>query len=163
MNHATSPKLYRSYNPHRSRDSVSPVCGIFSLVMASQTLTAVHPANMFTCSRPQWAAGSTRGRFWKKYSIETRTQLLMYTLALLLGLSHIKWLWVESVCWLCLLFIFYHQCNAMFWLWLVDISLYIKNKWSGPHEPPDQLGPANWLWNSLHVGIVSNCLFQSCH
>ena len=29
INHATSPKLYRSYYPHRSRDSVSPVCGIF--------------------------------------------------------------------------------------------------------------------------------------
>ena len=28
-NHATSPKLYRSYYPHRLRDSVSPVCGIF--------------------------------------------------------------------------------------------------------------------------------------
>ena len=26
---ATSPKLHRSYYPHRSRDSVSPVCGIF--------------------------------------------------------------------------------------------------------------------------------------
>ena len=26
---ATSPKLYRSYYPHRSRDSMSPVCGIF--------------------------------------------------------------------------------------------------------------------------------------
>ena len=30
INHATSPKLYRSYYPHRSRDSLSPVCGIFS-------------------------------------------------------------------------------------------------------------------------------------
>ena len=30
MNHATSPKLYRSYYPCRSRDSLSPVCGIFS-------------------------------------------------------------------------------------------------------------------------------------
>ena len=30
INHATSPKLYRSYDPHRSRDSLSPVCGIFS-------------------------------------------------------------------------------------------------------------------------------------
>ena len=29
INHATSPKLYRSYYPHRSRDSLSPVCGIF--------------------------------------------------------------------------------------------------------------------------------------
>ena len=28
INHATSPKLYRSYYPHRSRDSLSPVCGI---------------------------------------------------------------------------------------------------------------------------------------
>ena len=27
--HATSPKLYRSYYPHRSRELVSPVCGIF--------------------------------------------------------------------------------------------------------------------------------------
>ena len=25
----TSPKLYRSYDPHRSRDSLSPVCRIF--------------------------------------------------------------------------------------------------------------------------------------
>ena len=29
INHATSPKLYRSYYRHRSRDSFSPVCGIF--------------------------------------------------------------------------------------------------------------------------------------
>ena len=29
MNHATSPKLYRSYYPHQSRDSLSAVCGIF--------------------------------------------------------------------------------------------------------------------------------------
>ena len=29
INHATSPKLYRSYDPHRSRDLMSPVCGIF--------------------------------------------------------------------------------------------------------------------------------------
>ena len=29
INHATSPKLYWSYYPHRSRDSLSPVCGIF--------------------------------------------------------------------------------------------------------------------------------------
>ena len=29
INHLTSPKLYRSYDPHRSRDSLSPVCGIF--------------------------------------------------------------------------------------------------------------------------------------
>ena len=28
MNHATSPKLYRSYYPHWLRDSLSPVCGI---------------------------------------------------------------------------------------------------------------------------------------
>ena len=28
-NHASSQKLYRTYYPHRSRDSVSPVCGIF--------------------------------------------------------------------------------------------------------------------------------------
>ena len=32
INHATSPKLYRSYYPHRSRDSLSPVCGIFCLI-----------------------------------------------------------------------------------------------------------------------------------
>ena len=31
----TSSKLYRSYDPHRSRDSMSPVCGIFfSLIHA---------------------------------------------------------------------------------------------------------------------------------
>ena len=29
INHATSPKLYRSYYPHQLRDSLSPVCGIF--------------------------------------------------------------------------------------------------------------------------------------
>ena len=29
INQANSPKLYWSYNPHRSRDSMSPVCGIF--------------------------------------------------------------------------------------------------------------------------------------
>ena len=29
INHATSPKLYWSYDPHRSRDSMSPVCRIF--------------------------------------------------------------------------------------------------------------------------------------
>ena len=29
---ATSPKLYRSYYPHRLRHSLSPVCGIFLLV-----------------------------------------------------------------------------------------------------------------------------------
>ena len=28
-NLATSPKLYRSYYPHRLRELVSPVCGIF--------------------------------------------------------------------------------------------------------------------------------------
>ena len=31
INHATSRKLDRSYDPHRSRDSMSPVCGIFRL------------------------------------------------------------------------------------------------------------------------------------
>ena len=30
INHATSSKLYRSYYPHRTRELVSPVCGIFS-------------------------------------------------------------------------------------------------------------------------------------
>ena len=30
----TSPKLHRSYYPHRSRDSLSPVCGIFVLLFA---------------------------------------------------------------------------------------------------------------------------------
>ena len=34
INHATSPKLYRSYYPHRLRDSLSPVCGIFLVVIA---------------------------------------------------------------------------------------------------------------------------------
>ena len=29
MNHAPSPKLYWSYDPHRLRELVSPVCGIF--------------------------------------------------------------------------------------------------------------------------------------
>ena len=29
VNHATFPKLYWSYYPHRSRELVSPVCGIF--------------------------------------------------------------------------------------------------------------------------------------
>ena len=29
IHRATFPKLYRSYYPHRSRDSVSPICGIF--------------------------------------------------------------------------------------------------------------------------------------
>ena len=29
VNHAASPKLYRSYYPYRSRELVSPVCGIF--------------------------------------------------------------------------------------------------------------------------------------
>ena len=32
INHATSAKLYWSYDPHRSRDSMSPVCGIFLLL-----------------------------------------------------------------------------------------------------------------------------------
>ena len=31
--HATSPKSYGSYYPHRSRDSFSPVCGIFVVVL----------------------------------------------------------------------------------------------------------------------------------
>ena len=31
-NHPTSPKLYRSYYPHRPRELVSPVCGIFLIV-----------------------------------------------------------------------------------------------------------------------------------
>ena len=35
LNHATSPKLYRSYCPHRSRDSVSPVCRILRVVFNS--------------------------------------------------------------------------------------------------------------------------------
>ena len=30
INHSTSQKFYRSYYPHRSRDSLSPVCGIFT-------------------------------------------------------------------------------------------------------------------------------------
>ena len=32
MNHASSSNLYRSYYPHRSRELVSPVCGIFQTV-----------------------------------------------------------------------------------------------------------------------------------
>ena len=31
INHATSPKLYRSYYSHRSRELVSSLCGIFHL------------------------------------------------------------------------------------------------------------------------------------
>ena len=34
INHANSPKLYRFYNPYRSRDLMSPVCGIFSRFFA---------------------------------------------------------------------------------------------------------------------------------
>ena len=36
INHATSPKLYWSYYPHRSRDSLSPVCGIFNQSLLKQ-------------------------------------------------------------------------------------------------------------------------------
>ena len=32
VNHATSPKLYRSYYPHRSRELVSPYAGFFYYV-----------------------------------------------------------------------------------------------------------------------------------
>ena len=35
INNATSPKLYWSYYPHRSRDSLSPVCGIFFLILSA--------------------------------------------------------------------------------------------------------------------------------
>ena len=31
INHVTSSNLYRFYYPHRSRELVSPVCGIFSI------------------------------------------------------------------------------------------------------------------------------------
>ena len=34
VNHATSPKLYQSYYLHRSRELVSPVCGIFFYLFA---------------------------------------------------------------------------------------------------------------------------------
>ena len=37
-NHATSPKLYRSYYPHRSRELVSPVCGIFQVAINSTNI-----------------------------------------------------------------------------------------------------------------------------
>ena len=39
VNHATSPKLYRSYYPHRSRELVSPVCGIFFFKFVHVLLT----------------------------------------------------------------------------------------------------------------------------
>ena len=39
---ATSLKLYRSYDPHRSRDFMSPVCGIFT-IKAQQR-----------CTLPRW-------------------------------------------------------------------------------------------------------------
>ena len=32
INHTTSQNLYRSYCPHQSRDSLSPVCGIFFFI-----------------------------------------------------------------------------------------------------------------------------------
>ena len=35
INHATSSNLYQSYYLHRSRDLVSPVCGIFFFVFAT--------------------------------------------------------------------------------------------------------------------------------
>ena len=38
-NHATTQKLCRSYYPHRSRDSLSPVCRIFFFFFSSQFIT----------------------------------------------------------------------------------------------------------------------------
>ena len=40
INHATSPKLYWSYDPHRSRDSMSPVWGIFYMVYYADNFAA---------------------------------------------------------------------------------------------------------------------------
>ena len=34
----TPQKLYQSYSPHRSRDSVSPVCGIFYFIKGPKKL-----------------------------------------------------------------------------------------------------------------------------
>ena len=56
INHATSSNLYRSYYPHRSRDALSPVCGIFlrhveksqrgNLFTKSQFFKWVYPMKM---------------------------------------------------------------------------------------------------------------------
>ena len=48
MNHETSPKLYWSYYPHRSRDSLSPVCGIFVYLFTVMTRKVVKSTTTFT-------------------------------------------------------------------------------------------------------------------
>ena len=39
VNHKTSPKLYRFYYPHRLRELVSPMCGIFFKILNCQNLS----------------------------------------------------------------------------------------------------------------------------
>ena len=46
-NHAaTSSKLYRSYYPHRSRELVSPVCGIFAILTRFQQSLTPYSAHL---------------------------------------------------------------------------------------------------------------------
>ena len=43
INHATSSNLYRSYYPHRSRELVSPVCGIFLISFLCSAIISIYP------------------------------------------------------------------------------------------------------------------------
>ena len=52
INHATSPKCYRSYYPHRSRDSLSPVCGIFFINFLDQVVKLVGGGSVINGAYP---------------------------------------------------------------------------------------------------------------
>ena len=84
INHLTSPKLYRSYDPHRSRDSMSPVCGIFFFIF---TLFM----SMFRTFWPFFCA-----RFWKRKIVTAQKNPLLECLlsskvtAEILALGYIK-------------------------------------------------------------------------
>ena len=45
--HLTSPKLYRSYDPHQSRDSMSPVCGIFFIWITLGVSACLQPPKLY--------------------------------------------------------------------------------------------------------------------
>ena len=53
-NYATSSNLYWSYYSHRSRELVSPVCGIFKMVLLYEIITY-----NIVCRKPRASSGPT--------------------------------------------------------------------------------------------------------
>ena len=92
INHATSPKLYRSCYPHRSRDSLSPVCGIFYLEYPNlmpfdlnwvKQWSLKHSIITWATSGPRQLVGGRRHKWWWVFPGVCLTTLLAQVTATL--------------------------------------------------------------------------------